>query len=587
MTTGRNAGRQVPAVPTTPAIPPTTTIHLVRLTLPGIRALCLLAAVIAPGLLVGAALAYRVWRRVRPRPAGRWASAVALAIIGGLFIPAIVWLWPMRLLFGLLPHDGNIVVSVIGEALWGPLVLQSILHVAQYDGGTVRGGGDTARPPTPRPDVSTGHAAADPPPPSSLWAHPPKAIRLGVDASGLPFDLSLNELTQHVFIPGLSNTGKTTTLIRLMDGVLANGYGVVIVDCKGGGLRGDAKRVAGAHGLATYVVSPSDPDSYGYNPCTGPGSSVANKIVGALSFGENAGIYRDVAMGVIPPIVDTLRAAGEAVTLDSLWAALSTAGLNNLTTRVGKVTGDQALVESLKEMANEKGTFAAGRDGLRHRLMAFRNGAFGVLLRKEPTLNWSAVLAQPSVAYVELPALGNNVDVDLLGRVVLQDIKDVAKARIEAVERGKTIVPVLLIIDEFAALREAEQINDLLLQGRAAQMRIVVASQFLPRDETLRKVVVGADLLLVHRVQADDADVLAKQVGTRDTMETSFTMDDTPDPHTANPRQSTNVRLTAEFNVQPQTLANLSQGQIAVRSVERSLSGWCGLVAVHKEITGP
>jgi len=598
VTTGNNAGKRVPSIPPVslvPPTPPTTTIHVVQLTMPSIRALCTLAALVAPGVLIGAAVAYTIWRHMRPQRSSRWASAIGAAVLGGLFIPVIVWLWPVRLLFGLLPPDGNVGVSVIGEALWGPLVLQALLHVTVLDRNPARTAGPHQGAPgshgTPTSRASSPPSPSSSAPPASPWAHPPGAIRLGVDASGVPFDLSLDkldELAQHVFIPGLAGTGKTTTLTRLMDGALANRYGVVVVDCKGGGLHTAAKSVAEAHGLGTYIVSPSDPGSLGYNPCTGPGYSVANKIVGAFSFGGEAAIYRDIALGIVPPIVDAMRAAGEAVTLDSLWAALSQPGLTELSTRVGKVTRDQALVDSLKALADEKGTSATGRDGLRSRLLAFRNGAFGALLRKEPALMWGDALAHPSVVYVELPALGADQDVGLLGRVVLQDLKEVAKARLEARKRGETVAPILVVIDEFAALREAEQINDLLLQGREAQMRIVVASQFLPKDETLRKLVVGANLLLVHRVQADDADVLAKQVGTRATMETSFTMDDNRDPQSQSeaPHQSTNTRLTEEFNAKPQTLANLPVGQVAVRSVVRSTSGWCGVVSVYKEISG-
>ncbi len=391
-------------------------------------------------------------------------------------------------------------------------------------------------------------------------AHLEGSRRQGSDASGLPFDLSLNELTQHVFIPGLPGAGKTTTLTRLMDGALAHGYGVVVIDCKGGGLRADAKRVAGAHGLGVYIVSPSAPDSLGYNPCTGPGYSVANKIVGALSFGGEAGIYRDVALGIIPPIVDAMRALGRPVTLDRLHEALATGNIGGLATQLRQETGDMAgyLCGVLEGLEDEGGVFAAGRDGLRHRLTAFRNGAFGALLRKEPALVWGDALARPSVAYVELPALGADQDVDLLSRVVLQDLKEVAKARIDATNDGKEGVPLLLIIDEFAALREAGQIGDLLLQGREAKIRVVVASQFLPENAALRNAVVGAGLLLVHRVGPEDAALLAAQAGTRGT--------------------------TDEPNITPQTLATLPLGQIAVRSVARSTSGWCGLVTVHKEI---
>ncbi len=401
---------------------------------------------------------------------------------------------------------------------------------------------------------------------TTSWVHPPGTIRLGSDVSDQPFDLSLDELKQHVFIPGLPGAGKSTTLTRLADGALAHGYGVVIIDCAGGGLRLNAARIARAHGRTSYIVSTSTPDTYGYNPCTGHGYSVANKIVGALSFGGEAGIYRDVALAVIPPVVDAMRTGGHPVTLDRLREALAKGNIRALARQLQQETGDRNsdLYDVLQGLEDEGGVFVNGREELRHRLLAFCHGSFGELLRKEPALVWPDVLAQPSVAYLELPALGADQDVDLLGRVILQDVKEVAKVRIEAQVKGQTVVPILLIIDEFAALKEAEQINDLLLQGRAAEMRVVVASQHLPEDATLRKALLGAGLLLVHRVDAEDADIVAKQVGTRDR----------------------NVRLSDEFNVEPQMLANLARGEIAVRSVARLESGWCGMVKVHKEIAG-
>ncbi len=593
MTVGNNAGKRAPS---TPPVPPTTTIHVMRLTMPGIRALCVLAALVAPGLLIGAAIAYRFWHRLRPQPSGRWASAIGVAVLGGLFVPVIVWLWPLRLLFGLLPPGGNIVVSVIGEALWGPLVLQAILHFTIYEQHPPRMQGMHQSTPAGQgtPTSPTSSPPTSPMPSAVSWAHPKGFIRLGADPSNQPFDLALNEalneLKQHVFIPGLPGTGKTTTLTRLMDGAMANGYGVVIVDFKGGGLRLDAERVARAHKRTTYIVSPNAPDSLGYNPCTGHGYSVANKIIGALSFGSDAGIYKDVGKGVISPIVNAMRDVGQLVTFDTLWQNLQDADLTRLSTALGKVTGlaeVQTRVDDLNYIREEKGTLAAGREGLGHRLLAFRHGAFGALLRKDPALVWSDVLAQPSVAYLEVPALGADEDVKLLGLVLIQDLKEVAKERIEAQMRREKVFPILLIIDEFAALKDAGQIEDLLRQGRAAQMVIVVATQHLPEKAEMRKVVVGSDLLLVHRVQVEDADMLAKQVGTHATMETSVTTDDNRDPQAATPRQSTNVRRTEKFNVEPQDLANLQQGQIAVRSVARSASGWCGLVKVHEEISGP
>src|SRR5438105_4323686 len=115
-------------------------------------------------------------------------------------------------------------------------------------------------------DEARGSVSKSPP---TLMAHPPGAIRLGTEAvSRRPFDLPLDALGRHVFLPGLTGEGKTTTIIRLADGALAGGYGVVIVDCKGG-LGDDVRALAERHGVPFSIVSPTDPASLGYNPCIG------------------------------------------------------------------------------------------------------------------------------------------------------------------------------------------------------------------------------------------------------------------------------------------------------------------------------
>ena len=67
-------------------------------------------------------------------------------------------------------------------------------------------------------------------------------IRLGMSAKdGQPFAIGADELAQHIFVPGASGTGKTTTIVTLADGALSNGYGVITIDCKGSGLGGEAR----------------------------------------------------------------------------------------------------------------------------------------------------------------------------------------------------------------------------------------------------------------------------------------------------------------------------------------------------------
>ncbi|MGH7883844.1 MAG: type IV secretion system DNA-binding domain-containing protein, partial [Candidatus Dormibacteraceae bacterium] len=98
----------------------------------------------------------------------------------------------------------------------------------------------------------------------------------------------------------------------------------------------------------------------------------------------------------------------------------------------------------------------------------------------------------------------------LFGRILLQDLKQAIARR----ERGRDHRPTMIVIDEFAALREPEQIQDLLLQARSAGAAIVLSSQFLPRDETLNAAVKGAGLLLALRTTEEDAQHVAGMIGT-------------------------------------------------------------------------
>lgn len=163
-------------------------------------------------------------------------------------------------------------------------------------------------------------------------AHPRGAIRLGLDQeTNRPFDLKLPEdIASHVFLPGASGTGKTTTIGRVADGALANGHGVVIVDCKAGSLRQTAERLADRYNLAFNLIDPDDPDTLGYNPCSGDAAEVANKLVGAFTFGPAAEIYKNIGMEAVPAVVRGLIAADHEPSLEALHDAFAARGFAEL-----------------------------------------------------------------------------------------------------------------------------------------------------------------------------------------------------------------------------------------------------------------
>ncbi|MDQ1582456.1 MAG: Type secretion-system coupling protein DNA-binding domain, partial [Microbacteriaceae bacterium] len=246
--------------------------------------LCVGLATGNPGILIGAAVMLVCWWLFRPSWQERLGCALALLVPLVALRHHLIWNWSLRdLLAAVFPDKvaslsrESVLRTAATEALAGPLWFEAMLLFVTLSRRRVdaqirrdhrldkqRWRAITGRRQPTMPDPPTRQTDTRP-------GHPAGRIRLGVDAeTNRPLDLELPaELATHVFLPGASGTGKTTTVARLADGALANGYGVVIVDCKGGGLGGAARRLAAHHGVPFNLVDPDDPDSLGYNPCSG------------------------------------------------------------------------------------------------------------------------------------------------------------------------------------------------------------------------------------------------------------------------------------------------------------------------------
>lgn len=217
---------------------------------------------------------------------------------------------------------------------------------------------------------------------------------------------------------------------------------------------------------------------------------------------------------------------------------------------------------------------AAGYVGLQRRLGALMEGAFGELFRKRPALDWRKQTDKQRVTYLSLSATAASEDVELFGRVVTQDLKQLCDERMRAIEKGKDVRPVLIIYDEFAALREQTQIVDLLLQARQARAPLVVATQFLPEEVPIRRPVMAAGVLIVHRLEAEDAEKVAAQFGTHTSPALTAQVD-----YESGGSEKGSVRWVEEFNVHPNELKELPVGVAAVyaRKTQRR-----SLVRIHR-----
>jgi hypothetical protein len=213
-----------------------------------------------PFAVLGIVVAYVVWKITRPSMLTIVVLSVACAVALVVESNMVAWLWPWGLLFpnrlydllpvaSALPFDEAVRRSCLIEIQAGPLLLlmlDAVLAVRERtilagifrqarDGG--RNGGERGTLQT-RIDKYASTVATPPSQSAVTERHPAGIIRLGLDTDNRrkTFDLTVDDLRLHTFLPGASGSGKTTTLERIADGAMANGHGLVIIDCKGGSL---------------------------------------------------------------------------------------------------------------------------------------------------------------------------------------------------------------------------------------------------------------------------------------------------------------------------------------------------------------
>jgi Type IV secretion-system coupling protein DNA-binding domain len=357
-----------------------------------------------------------------------------------------------------------------------------------------------------------------------------------------------------VTLIGTTGSGKTTTLGRLMDAAATSGWSVIVVDAKGGRLSNVCRAIGAAHHLPTRTWLPGNPDSWTYDLCAGEPSAVGNRLVGAFDHGREGQVYRNLSQALIPLAVRALLESGQACTLDSLRYSLDEAHFTGLARR----TADVGLKTELLAMVTNP-LHRTTLSGITGRLRTLRYGVFGPwLLPSDRTLDLAECVRTPGVTYLGLPATAASEDVALVGRVVIQHLKQVAYDALWS----DTPHPCLVVFDEFASLGDAVQLVDLLLQAREARLAVVVSTQQLPRDASvLRKALLGAGALIVHQVGApEDADAMARALGSRSGTEVVRQIQLGP----AGPIVRRLLRGRESFLIPPDQLAHLAVGHAAI-----------------------
>jgi len=537
----------------------------------------IVVALFQPGVVLGAALTAGWYRARRPSPqllliVGLVSSAAAAIALG-----AVTWGWSWRWWLTVngtspwfspswaLPHPMWALIgrSVAAEVLAGPAWGAGILFIRWTQEGMPSGMIQQQK----RKQDERLRRLGITPAGAPDQAPSAEKFRLGAEAGNrTSVDLAYpGDVAQHISVLGKMGSGKTTTAARIIEGALTAGWPVVIIDAKGfGSLRLVAQRFAERFGVPFRLVAPDDPESLKYNPCSGTPSQISNKLIGAFTFGAEAEIYKNIALEVIPVLIRALRAADRPVTLANLFRCLSAEGMVGLTRSIPE--SHDVLREHVRDMSDRRAPYPAAYAGMRGRFGALLEGMYGQLFTADADdggkgfLDMSAAFTDGGgVTYISLPAMEGAEDVELMARVLAQDIKQVAAARIARGESGYS----LLVLDEFAGLREATQLNDLLLQARESRICCAVCSQFLPNPieaPALRHALLSAGMFISHQCSSEDAEPIAGLFGTQKAVEVTNQVD-----YATGTSEKGSMRQVDEYRVHPNELRDLPRGTAAIR----------------------
>lgn len=503
----------------------------------------LIVAGVWPGVAFGALVARGYWGSRGTPDGARWPVSFVAGIAGFL----AGGYWPLWLTLDSLGWP------LLGQVLLGPLVFMALgarSHAVEPARGSapaaVAGDGRPASAPRPAGVVRNGGAGRGVERSGDQGNGKRAMLLLGHQRGGRPFAVPLPAgLKRHLSILGNSGTGKTTTIIRVMKDALDAGYAVVVVDAKGtGSLRDASEALAGRSGVGFRVVDPTEPGTLRYNPARGTPAEVGNKLLGAFGYGSSGESFKRVAQMLVPLLTAALQQAGERVTLRTLAGAMNNKRMAELAGGMKKRAGAprpesareglrvpvqvqpdrEPVIFDAKELveviSRESKLYPAALDNIHGRLKALRYGVYGRVFEIEEgadELDLAEAFGKGGgVTYVSLPAMAASEDSELMARVVIQDAKQAAAQRLaELRESGEAPPPALLVIDEFAALKEAEQINDLLLQARESGISVVLSTQILPQGEQLKTSFLSAGLLVCHKVGERAAREVAGAFGYR------------------------------------------------------------------------
>ncbi len=421
-------------------------------------------------------------------------------------------------------------------------------------------------------------------------------IPLGIDQdTAKPFEVSGAALRMHGVVAGPTGFGKTTTLERLVYGLVGNESarsartGITMVDMKGDvALAAYLEQVAKAAGRPFVLLTER---TGRYNPLRhGDAAQLKDRLIETEANSSDGGFsephyrrlgerYVLLCVTVLLDLVDQ----GAVSRLDDqrrpwrrdlpdLVRIMRPGALRKEADRLSPQVAAQ-VSRYLDEMKANK-NLVSDTYGVYSRFALVCDGPAGQILTDTGTadvLDVEAAIREGAIVCASLDAASDGATSRILGNLLIQDITSafgVLKAEQFGTEAGRMMS---VIVDEFSALGGSLLVN-LYARGRQAGASVILASQDLDGDLTAvspafrTQVITNANLVILHQQRGDAPDIWAKWIGTREVWKE--TVQTTADMSVLGAQEAATglgtVRQTHSFIVTPDTLRKLKRGEAVV-----------------------
>ena len=349
----------------------------------------------------------------------------------------------------------------------------------------------------------------------------PGAILLGRDLDGRPVALGDRQLAAHALLVGASGSGKSTTMLTVLDDRIARGHPVVVIDMKGS--PGFAESLAASTaraGRTLRIWTPEGPSVW--NPLAhGTATQLKDKLISAERFSEPH--YQRAAERYLQTALRVLHATGppEAVTLGGVVALMEPATLA-ARARGAPPALAQETFAYLEGLTPDQLSAARGV-GTRLALLHESDAGRWLGAGPGPRLDLGDALRGGDVVLLSINSSLYGTLGGQLGALAIQDLTTAAGGRLAGGPPGGPAAArpaATVAIDEFSALG-ADNVLSLLARGREAGVGVLLATQELSDLERagrgFRDQVLGITAVtLAHRQEVhESALAISRMAGTR------------------------------------------------------------------------